>query len=422
MELASACDSGDSLISALAGFFQFLGDPIGTIVSMIAKVVLAAAMAVFGDLVTSVPTYDKDTAQGVSGQTQWIVVYLAIGSLIFAAIRMALDRRGEAGQVALKGLIRVIVVAGAATAIADPLARVTDRYSSYLFQGAVEQQLESVGCGDMSGVESFLMLVLAFLLLIAAIIQVILMYVRLGVVTLMLGTLPLAATASMTNWGGTWWRKHIGWLIAWLLYKPAAALVMYAGAKMLNSGGDDVQQHIAAIGLLILSSLALPALLKLIVPATAALGGGGSLSGSGLGGAVASGARVLGGSGGGDSESGGGGGASGAPGPRGASGANGSSAGQEPARSGGSGGDSGSSGSAGGRGSGGGSGGIGSGIGGGGIGGGGSGGRAAPGGGGAAAAGPAAAGAAAEAVHQVARTAGRMVTGAVQGAGEEPDH
>ncbi|MFJ4534673.1 hypothetical protein ACIP39_01635 [Streptomyces tibetensis] len=333
-----ACPTGNPIVDIAVGFFSFLGDPIGTIVEGVANAVLAGAIAVFGALTTDIPTLSgTTTAQDINGQTQWIVVYLAVGSLLFASARMAIERRGNAGTTALKGILRVVLVSGAATTVVTAAAALSDDYSSYLFNAGAEKQLSAVGaCSDGNGIESFLLLVLAFLLLIAGIIHTILLYIRLGVMILLLGTLPLAAAASMTDWGGGWWRKHLGWMIAWLLYKPAAGLVLYAGSAMIGSGrdgGSDINERIAGIGVMLLSAVALPALLKLVVPATAALGGASAMSGamSAVGGSLASGARSLG-------TSGGSGGSGGQSGPRGASGASGS---------GGSGGSQGSSGTSG---------------------------------------------------------------------------
>ncbi|MFF6877396.1 hypothetical protein ACFY9S_19040 [Streptomyces sp. NPDC012474] len=316
-----ACPTGNPIVDIAVGFFSFLGDPIGTIVEGVANAVLAGAIAVFGALTTGIPTLSgTTTAQDINSQTQWIVVYLAVGSLLFASARMAIERRGAAGTTALKGILRVVLVSGAATTVVTAAAALSDDYSTYLFNAGAEKQLSAVGaCSDGNGIEAFLLLVLAFLLLIAGIIHTILLYIRLGVMILLLGTLPLAAAASMTDWGGGWWRKHLGWMIAWLLYKPAAGLVLYAGSAMISSGqngGSDINERIAGIGVMLLSAVALPALLKLVVPATAALGGASAMSGamSTVGGSLASGARSLG------SAGGGGGGQSG---PRGASGASG---------------------------------------------------------------------------------------------------
>ncbi|MFD3732562.1 hypothetical protein [Streptomyces sp. NPDC058632] len=417
-----ACPTGNPIVDIAVGFFSFLGDPIGTIVEGVANAVLAGAIAVFGALTTSIPTLSgTTTAQDINSQTQWIVVYLAVGSLLFASARMAIERRGEAGTTALKGIMRVILVSGAATTVVTAAAALSDDYSTYLFNAGAEKQLSAVGaCSDGNGIEAFLLLVLAFLLLIAGIIHTILLYIRLGVMILLLGTLPLAAAASMTNWGGGWWRKHLGWMIAWLLYKPAAGLVLYAGSAMITSGqdgGSDINERIAGIGVMLLSAVALPALLKLVVPATAALGGASAMSGamSSVGGSLASGARSLGGGGGGGSSSSGG--AGGQSGPRGASGASGAGGSGGSQGSAGSGGMSGLSGSDGmGR-----TGAPGAGAGGG-AGGGGAGGGAAAGAGRAAAAAGGPVGVAIGAAVTAAQVVGRTASGSLEGADGDQGH
>ncbi|WP_033286467.1 hypothetical protein [Streptomyces sp. NRRL F-525] len=328
----AACSTGNPLADAITGFFSFLGDPVGTVISLIAKTILAAAIAVFAGLAESVPTLDDTTtSHDLSNKTSWIVVYLAVGSLLFAAGKMAIERRGTAGVTALKGIMRVVLVSGAATTICVAAARVADNYSTYLFDDSVQKALDHIGaCGDSTGIESFLLLILAFLLLLAGILHTILMYIRLGVMMIMLGTLPMAAAASMTDWGAGWWRKHIGWMISWLLYKPAVALVLNAGMAMITEGqnsptGANVNTRIAGIGVMLLSAIALPALLKLVVPAAAAMGTGNPMASMGQAGSqLASGAVQVGAMSG---ASGGGGGGGAQKGPSGASGTGGASGG-----------------------------------------------------------------------------------------------
>ncbi|MEU6602920.1 hypothetical protein [Streptomyces flaveolus] len=326
----AGCPTGNPIKDLVVGFFDFLGDPIGTIIKGIANKVLSAGISVFSDLTTNVPTLVTDgTAKDVGTQTQWVVVYTAVGSLIFAAGRMALERKGEAGSVALKGLLRVILVAGGSTAVVTAMASLSDRYADHLFTLGAQRQLADVVCQDKTdGLESFLLLILGFLLLIAAIVQTILLYVRLGVMIVLLGTLPLAAAASMTDWGSGWWRKHIGWMIAWLLYKPAAGLVLYAGSAMIDtSDGSGTNEMIAGIGVMLLAALSMPALLKLIVPATAALGSGGQGATGAMAGSIASGAKSIASSATSGGGSGGGGGKSGSSGPSGAQGGSGGGSG-----------------------------------------------------------------------------------------------
>jgi hypothetical protein len=145
--------------------------------------------------------------------------------------------------------------------------------------------------GSFGGGDAVLLIV-ALLLILSSLIQLMLMVLRIGLLIVLTGTLPLAAAASMCEWGESWWRKHVGWLVAWLLYKPAAAL-LFASAFALTSG-KSLTEVLAGWMLLILSVLILPALLRLVVPLTAALGtaSGGALALAATG-AVASGAAKM---------------------------------------------------------------------------------------------------------------------------------
>jgi hypothetical protein len=231
------------------------------------------------------------------------------------------------------GIMRIVLVSGAATTIVVAAANVADSYANHLYTDAVQASLNGVGvCEPGEGIPPFLLLVLAFLLLLSGIVHTALMYIRLGVMTIMLGTLPLAAAASMTDWGAGWWRKHIGWMVAWLLYKPAVALVLSAGQAMIHAGegetdagAEPINTRIAGIGVMLLSAIALPALLKLIVPAAAAMGTGNPMASMGqAGSSLASGAVRLGGSSSGGGAQVGPRGASGAAGSGGSSGSGGS--------------------------------------------------------------------------------------------------
>ncbi|WP_243082283.1 hypothetical protein [Streptomyces sp. 891-h] len=331
----AACGStGNPILDIAKGFFDFLGDPIGTIIKGIANAIMTGALSAFTAVTEAIPTFSTTASSPVHNQVKYIVVYLAIGSLLFACVRMAAERRVDAGQTALRGMVRLIVVAGGGTTIMAAAAGIGDNYADYLFKGAVNAQINNMGCGSSDDVPSFLYLILAFLLLIAAVVHGILLYVRLGVMIVLFGTLPLAAAASMLDWGGGWWRKHIGWMVAWVLYKPAAGLVIYAGTALTTgqyegAGTQNIHVKIAGICVMLLSAISLPALLKLVVPATAALGGSGAYSGAvtGAAGGIASGAKSVVGAaasgGGGKSGSGGKSGATGATGPSGGGGQSG---------------------------------------------------------------------------------------------------
>lgn len=234
----------------------------------------------------------------ITGDTQWIVNLVAVGCILVAAARLAIRRRGEPARVMLTGLVRLVFVTAAATVIVQAAGWLGDQWSASLMNSAhlgtngwstaisVTALAGSFGGGDA------VLLIVALLLIFSSLIQLMLMVLRLGLLIVLTGTLPLAAAASMCEWGEPWWRKHVGWLVAWLLYKPAAAL-LFASAFALTSG-KSLTEVLAGWMLLVLSVLILPALLHLVVPLTAALGtaSGGTLALAATG-AVASGAAKM---------------------------------------------------------------------------------------------------------------------------------
>ncbi|MET9892553.1 hypothetical protein ABZZ47_20540 [Streptomyces sp. NPDC006465] len=208
----------------------------------------------------------------IDQQVDWIVAYVAVASLLIAAIRMALERKGQPMKQAFMGMWKVILVGAVAVPVVQALTRASDLYAQHVYEKSDLGNTASTVLGVLTLNQPGLILIFGLLVMLSSFVQICLMYIRIGVMIMLVGTLPLAAASSMTGWGEGWWRKHVGWLAAWLLYKPAAALIIYSATSMTKDT-KNLDQTIAGLGMLIMAVFALPALLKLIVPATAALGG-----------------------------------------------------------------------------------------------------------------------------------------------------
>ncbi|MER5469639.1 hypothetical protein [Streptomyces sp. NPDC002685] len=247
----------------------------------------------------------------IDQQVDWIVAYVAVASLLIAAIRMALERKGQPMKQAFMGMWKVILVGAVAVPVVQALTRASDLYAQHVYAKSDLGNTASTMLGVLTLNQPGLILIFGLLVMLSSFVQICLMYIRIGVMIMLVGTLPLAAASSMTGWGEGWWKKHVGWLAAWLLYKPAAALIIYSATSMTEDT-KNLDQTIAGLGMLIMAVFALPALLKLIVPATAALGGtsGGTVALNATNN-IATGAVSIAAGGGG------GGGGGGAPGPQG---------------------------------------------------------------------------------------------------------
>ena len=145
-----------------------------------------------------------------------------------------------------------------------------------------------------------LMLVIGLLGIFSSLAQLGLMLVRVGVVTIFAGLLPLAAAGTGTQTGMDYFKRMLSWLLAFVLYKPAAATV-YAASFLMIGDGTDATSVLAGLFMMILSIVALPAMLRLVTPAVGAAvaagaGAGGGAAAAGM--VLASGARMRSGSGG----------------------------------------------------------------------------------------------------------------------------
>jgi hypothetical protein len=274
-----------------------------SVLGQVAQAMASAADGLLKTLTSFWMNIDTPSLEGadspvvaIERQTGWITTCVAVVCILVAAARMAIRRRGEPGTAMMLGLLRLVVVSAAGTFLIETAGKLADSFSADLMSTA------HLGANGWSGLISTtalsaafasgdgMLLIVALLLIISSLIQLMLMVLRVGLLIILTGTLPLTAAASMSDWGESWWRKHLAWLSAWLLYKPAAAL-LYASAFALTHGQRSLVEVMAGFMLLLLSVLMLPALLKVIVPMTAHLGAasGGSLA-MGVTGALATGA------------------------------------------------------------------------------------------------------------------------------------
>jgi hypothetical protein len=137
-----------------------------------------------------------------------------------------------------------------------------------------------------------LIILLSVLAIIGMVVQLAMVLIRSVLLVVLVGVWPLAAASSMTEMGRQWYKKITGWMIAFLLFKPAAAIV-YAAAIKMTLTADSELSSIEGIILIILASLTLPALMKFIVPAVSSVGsmGAGEVLGAGI--AAATGAAMV---------------------------------------------------------------------------------------------------------------------------------
>lgn len=246
-------------------------------------------------------------------------------AIVIAGIRIAWEQRARPLQELLKAILTFVVVGTAGAATMQVLSAWSDGFSvAIIDQAGKDLSLAAAFGGSVSsdgraqslvadGMPALLGITTGLSVILASLIQIILMLVRSALLVLLAGAFPLAAAATNTEIGRTWFKKFCGWSLAFIAYKPAAALVYAAALKVAHdpamSAGDAVVRAMTGMMMLLLAIFALPALLRFMVPVTAAVAGGSAGMGSSVAdpGGLASGAINVGSSGAGLGSSRGGG-------------------------------------------------------------------------------------------------------------------
>jgi hypothetical protein len=228
-------------------------------------------------------------------------------------------------------LIRSLLASSAGLGAVVILLQVGDSYSVWILDKSIEggfteglKQLMSAPRAD--GLQIFI-IVAGIIAMLVSLVQICLLIVRSALSVLLAGTLPLAYSATNTQWGKQWSQKHASWLIAFVLYKPVAATIYAAAFKVTGSAltgklegvAESIVGLMSGLVLMVAALFALPAMMRLIVPAVGAASAGGMFAGAAVG-SAASGAVNMGSRMAAKGGSSGGGGAAGASGAGGAGG------------------------------------------------------------------------------------------------------
>ena len=329
------CGLGDMVCAGAEGFinslFHGVTDSLGD---------LAKSLGSFWVNTPSIPLVGDDNAvKFIRDTTLWYVGVLMVISVLIAAGQMMWTRKGQPLTELLSSLLKFAIINAASVSGVTMLLDSGDKFSAWIIKQATDEGFDKalsslmgpeVFKSDISVGIAIFAIVMGIIAIIVSVIQIGLLIVRSAMALILVGTLPLAFSATNTSWGKQWSQKHVSWLIAFILYKPVASLVYAAAFKVFGSygkiDGDDGQRMVYFISGLVLmvgALFALPAMMRLIVPAGgAAAGAGGAMfAGAAVGGAASGagnfGSRIRGGGGGGGGGAaagggGGGGAASGA--------------------------------------------------------------------------------------------------------------
>lgn len=300
------CWAENAAKSASKGFLDQIADNTGA--------AMASTLETLGSFWVAVPTIPLGDTQGnasdpvafLQGHTWWIWSTLMVFSVLYAAGQMIWSRKGQPLMELVAALIRSLLASSAGLGAVVILLQVGDSYSVWILDKSIEggfteglKQLMSAPRAD--GLQIFI-IVAGIIAMLVSLVQICLLIVRSALSVLLAGTLPLAYSATNTQWGKQWSQKHASWLIAFVLYKPVAATIYAAAFKVTGSAltgklegvAESIVGLMSGLVLMVAALFALPAMMRLIVPAVGAVSASGAMFAGAAVGSAASGAVNMG--------------------------------------------------------------------------------------------------------------------------------
>ncbi len=294
------------------GFGNALEDIANDAIGNLAKSIMEGMSQMVTTLSTfwvSMPTVNLTSEDGakaspvvsaVNSELMPWTLTLAVLAVILGGIRMVWEQRGAPLKDLLRSLVTLTLVSGLGLGVISILVIAADAFAAAI----IKRSTDGKGFADAfqkiavinTGGAVFILIVLGLIGLIASLVQIVLMVVRSGMLVILAGILPTTAAFTNTEMGRQWFQKAVGWTIAFILYKPAAAIV-YSVAFLLmskTSGKDALIGSITGFTLMIVALFALPALMRFVTPMVGAVAAGSGAAAGAAVGALATGAVSMG--------------------------------------------------------------------------------------------------------------------------------
>lgn len=258
---------------------------------------VASTIAGFVDWWINIPSPNLASEPSVQAVQHWLMpvtVAVALGATLAGAAKMTLTRKANPLVDVGAGLAVLVVTLAIGVLLPELLIRAGDAWSSWVLtesaDGRFGRRLTEVL--SMQSAPPLDVIMFGTLAIVLTFVQAVLMAFRQVAVIILAGVLPLSAAGMLAPSTRRWFRRTTGWMLAFILYKPAAAAV-YATAFTLVGNGRDPRTIVIGFAMVFMSLLALPALMKFFTWATVSVdnpAGGGGLLGTALNGAIAIGA------------------------------------------------------------------------------------------------------------------------------------
>lgn len=220
-------------------------------------------------------------------QVDPFMILAAVVGVIAAGFKLVTTQEGRDLVPLGKSLAWAIATSVLLAGGVNTFSNVVDTWTSGVLKAASGMMKDAWESNSLAATQFFelgplIAVALTLIVWIGGLISKVFTYLRAGLLPILVGVAPMWAAMSWTEQGRQAFAKTMGWLIAFLAYKPVAALVLATGSAIMASGGGD--SEIITLVLTIVVIVALPGLIRLIVPAVqSSVGGGGGVLPSVLG-------------------------------------------------------------------------------------------------------------------------------------------
>jgi type IV secretion system protein TrbL len=278
-----------------------IADAVGSVVEVLGTLWIRLDVpSVWGD------NGESATVQFLHSEVAAIAGGLAVLGILIGACRLAWEQRAQPGRDLVQGLITLTLVTGCGVPVIGLLVSGADAFAQSILDDARTGTASDFGANvagmlALSGptLAPMLVIVLGGIALIVSVIQIGLMIFRAAALVMLAGLLPVAASMTTTQAGRDHFKRYVGWVVALASYKVVAALIYSAAFRLTSThslSANGVGSLLIGVCLMTVAVVALPALLKFLVPAIGAISVGAASGGAvGMAGAMAmpTGARMI---------------------------------------------------------------------------------------------------------------------------------
>lgn len=299
------------------GFGQLAAQAADGVIGIITKP-LSWLLATLGKMWINFTPILPDSAMGskVTNKTTSSFAALAgllmVCSLMIGAAKIVITQRGEPLRDIGRGLGTFVLMSSGWVSVCVLGLAGTDALAGWI-AGPVKPDGLAKMVGYLAasngpggaltfGLMSFLLIIFVLIISLILMFQLAL---RGGILLILAGMGPIAGSFASTKIGWEWCQKIVAWTVAFMLFKPVGALIWSAALTLSNTPITDINDAnsvtafaLTPLALLLGCVFAMPALMKLVMPATASALGSSDSSAGGMaagmfGGALAGGASIA---------------------------------------------------------------------------------------------------------------------------------